>query len=210
MGEIRRSEDRGYADHGWLKSTTRFPSPDYHDPAHMCIRAAARDQRGPRRPGHGLRHARPSRHGNHQLRARRRAGAQGLDGQRLDDPPGDVQRMSAGSGVHAQRVQRVADAARALPADLDRAERARHRARIRGEALRRGCQARSAAPDRIARRCREGSVTHPPGRARLRRPVRRRRGGRLRVAPGAASICTWRGGESRPTAQCSRLGMRSS
>ena len=38
--------------------------------------------------GHGLRHPRPPRHGDHQLRAGRRARAQGQHGHRLDHPAG--------------------------------------------------------------------------------------------------------------------------
>jgi hypothetical protein len=47
-------------------------------------------------------------------------------------PPGDVQRMSAGRGVHAQRVQpRRQSGDHAFPADLDRAQCDGHCARLR-------------------------------------------------------------------------------
>ena len=35
MLEVRRSRDRGYDDHGWLKSWYTFVYADYHDPEHV-------------------------------------------------------------------------------------------------------------------------------------------------------------------------------
>ena len=74
-------------------------------------------------PGAGLRHAPASRHGDHLVRARGRARAQGLDGHRLGDPP---RRRAAHERRHRrapQRVQRVEDRAGALPPDLAPARR---------------------------------------------------------------------------------------
>lgn len=37
--QIRRSEDRGYANHGWLEARHSFSFADYYDPAHVAFRS---------------------------------------------------------------------------------------------------------------------------------------------------------------------------
>ena len=153
MQDIRRSNERGYADHGWLKSFHTFSFADYFDPRAHGVRAAARDQRRSRR-----RRARASartaiatwRSSATCSTASSRTRTRSARGSVIR--PGDVQRMSAGRGVmHSEfnpsREQPVhflqiwiLPNARGIDAEL------------RAEALRAAGEARQAAPDRLARR----------------------------------------------------------
>lgn len=158
MIAFRRSAERGQADHGWLRSAHSFSFADYHDPAHMGFGALRVINDDRVAPGQGF-----GTHGHRDMEIVSYVLSGALEhrdsmGNGSIIRPGNVQRMSAGTGVrHSEYNPSPDEPVHFLQIWIEPAERGiapGYEEKTLAEPAKRGRLALAASPDGA-----DGSVT---------------------------------------------------